>query len=96
MKITINHRLSKFGYPVILDDDGYTMTIPDGLRLLRKKAGINRQELGDLCGVSDRTVEAWEQGWRKPTASALFIAGNLLEYLESLKVDSREAQGGMA
>lgn len=32
----------------------------------RKKTGMSRKELGKISGISWRTIEAWEQGWRQP------------------------------
>lgn len=41
-----------------------------GTRLteLRKKAGISRQELGDICGVAQSTIVNYEKGIRIPYA----------------------------
>jgi transcriptional regulator with XRE-family HTH domain len=36
------------------------------MRALRKQIGLSRAELGCLYSVSERTVEAWEQGLRTP------------------------------
>jgi DNA-binding XRE family transcriptional regulator len=35
----------------------------------REQLGVTQQELADLLGVSVRTVQSCEQGWRKPSAA---------------------------
>jgi DNA-binding XRE family transcriptional regulator len=34
---------------------------------LRHELGFSQSDLADLIGVSPRTVQSWEQGWRKPS-----------------------------
>lgn len=46
---------------------------PQQIKKARIKAGLSRRDLAEVCGVSPRTVEAWEQGLRKPSGPALII-----------------------
>lgn len=77
MVITTNHSSSSYGVPVILADDGGVMDYAPGIKAIRDKAGLTTQSLADLCGVSRRTVEGWEQG-RMPTAAALNVMASLV------------------
>jgi putative transcriptional regulator len=36
----------------------------------RTRSGLSQQRFADVLGVSRRTLEAWEQGRRKPTGAA--------------------------
>jgi len=77
MKITIHHPSSSYGQPVILADDGAVMDYAAGIKAIRDKRGFSTQALADLCGVSRRTVEGWEQG-RLPAAAALNVMAGLV------------------
>ena len=77
MTITTQHPASSYGMPVILDDDGQVMDYPSGIRAWRQKLGHSTQDLANLCNVSRRTVEGWEQG-RTPNAAALNVMRDLL------------------
>jgi DNA-binding XRE family transcriptional regulator len=77
MRVTTHHPSSSFGQPVILADDGCVMDYAPGIKAIRDKCGLTTQALADLCGVSRRTVEGWEQG-RMPTAAALNVMSTLI------------------
>lgn len=53
------------------------MDYAPGIKAIRDKCGLTTQALADLCGVSRRTVEGWEQG-RMPTAAALNVMSSLV------------------
>ena len=36
----------------------------------RKPRGLSQTEFARLLGISVRTLQNWEQGWRKPTGAA--------------------------
>jgi DNA-binding transcriptional regulator YiaG len=78
MKITIDHPASSYGVPVVLADDGAPMDYAAGIKALRELRGLSTQALADLCGVSRRTVEGWEQG-RMPTTAALNVMSRLVK-----------------
>lgn len=53
----------------------------------RMRSGLSQQKFADVLGVSRRTLEAWEQGRRKPTGAArslLTIATKRPEVLREL------------
>lgn len=77
MRVTTNHGASSYGQPVILADDGSLLDYAPGIKSIRDKCGLTTQALADLCGVSRRTVEGWEQG-RMPTAAALNVMSTLV------------------
>lgn len=77
MKVTTNHPASSYGVPVILNDRGAVMDYAPGIKAIRAKAGLTTQALADLCGVSRRTVEGWEQG-RMPTVAALNVMSGIV------------------
>jgi len=43
------------------------------IKHLRKKLRMSTKQFGDICGVSPRTVEEWEQGRRCPSKSAQIL-----------------------
>ena len=51
-------------------------TFPEYIKQLRKSKKLNTKDLGDILGVSGRTIENWEQGKKPATALIGFI--NLL------------------
>lgn len=77
MRVTTNHPASSYGQPVILDDSGQVMDYAPGIKAIRAKLGWSTQQLADVCGVSRRTVEGWEQG-RMPSAAALNVMASLV------------------
>lgn len=57
--------------PVFLDDHGHPMCDEaEAIRTLRYRLAISCREFGVIAGVSERTVENWEQG-REPGLPAL-------------------------
>ena len=48
------------------------------IREWRERLGQSRAWVGEKCGVSARTVEAWEQGVRQPGGSALLLLERLV------------------
>jgi putative transcriptional regulator len=51
----------------------------DDIKALRKKAGVCQREFAAMLGVSNRTLQEWEQGRRTPTGPAM----NLLRVYEA-------------
>lgn len=78
MVITTNHSASSYGQPVILDDDGNLVDYTKGIRAVRATLSLSTGGLAELCGVSKRTVEGWEQG-RLPGAAALNAMADALD-----------------
>lgn len=60
----------------------YIPLLPGELKEIRKEHNINRKVLANICGVSPRTVENWEQGRRSFPKSAMML---LKAWLESQK-----------
>ena len=50
----------------------------DDIKALREKAGVSQREFAFIIGVSQRTLQEWEQGRRVPTGPAM----NLLRMYE--------------
>lgn len=80
MKITINHPMSTYGVPVILDDSGQPLEYSDGFRRCRYRLNMSTIEIGKHLGASGRTVEGYEQGRTIPVAS-LNVLGQLMAAL---------------
>jgi len=62
------------------------------IRALREKAGVSQRAFAAMLGVSNRTLQDWEQGRRTPTGPAM----NLLRLYEAMpeattKILSEEA-----
>jgi putative transcriptional regulator len=57
---------------------------PAGIKKVRKSLHMSQQIFAEILGVSKKTIEAWENGSRKPTGSALRL-------IEILKNDSKVA-----
>jgi putative transcriptional regulator len=50
------------------------------IRALREKAGVSQRTFAAMLGVSNRTLQDWEQGRRTPTGPAM----NLLRLYEAM------------
>lgn len=77
MRVTIDHAASNYGVPVILDDEGQVMDYAPGIKAARAKLGLTAAQLAERLGVSERTVNGWEQG-RMPEVAGLNMLGKLL------------------
>jgi DNA-binding transcriptional regulator YiaG len=77
MRITIDHASSSYGVPVILANDGSVMDYAPGIKAARAKLGLTASQLAERLGVSERTVNGWEQG-RMPEVAGLNMLGKLL------------------
>jgi DNA-binding transcriptional regulator YiaG len=60
------------------------------IREWRERQGQTRAWVGKQCGVSARTVEAWEQGHRHPGGSALLLLQQLVSASE--KKEDKDAE----
>ena len=47
-------------------------TFGDKIRKLRKEKKMTQQKLGDMVGVSHRTIRSWEVEGRYPKQSSLY------------------------
>lgn len=56
---------------VFLQTGRYTMTIGENIRRLRKARGLTLKELGDMIGVSESYIRAYESGRRNPKPASL-------------------------
>jgi len=50
---------------------------PQQIKDIRKRLGVTQVLLGGIVGVSTKTVEAWEIGYRKPSSSAMRVLAEL-------------------
>lgn len=48
--------------PIILGVDGLVIDYATAITLMRNKAGLTTQQLGDAIGMSDKMIESWEAG----------------------------------
>jgi len=51
----------------------------EDIKALREKAGVSQRQFAAMLGVSNRTLQEWEQGRRTPTGPAM----NLLRVYEA-------------
>ena len=50
--------------------DRVTVVADPEVKAIRAKTGLTQQRFANLVGVSQRTLENWEQGRRQPTGPA--------------------------
>ena len=50
---------------------------PQQIKDIRARLGLTQGLLGGIVGVSTKTVEAWEIGYRKPSSSAMRVLAEL-------------------
>jgi hypothetical protein len=83
MKVTIEHPVSSYGVPVILDDSGNPLDYSDGLRRCRYRLKMSTVELGRHFGCSGRTVEGYEQGRLIPVAALNVLSALINQFNQS-------------
>lgn len=66
------------------DDAGSELLVDPNPRTIRKELNLSREQFARVIGVSERTVEGWEQGRRKPTGPALTLLRVVARYPESV------------
>lgn len=52
----------------------------EDIKALRERAGVSQRDFAAMLGVSNRTLQDWEQGRRTPTGPAM----NLLRLYEAM------------
>lgn len=62
---------------------GVNLENPDA-RMIRDQLKLSRGQFAALIGVSERTVEGWEQGRRKPSGPALTLLRVAARHPESV------------
>lgn len=50
---------------------------PQQIKDIRTRLGLTQGLFGGIVGVSTKTVEAWEIGYRKPSSSAMRVLAEL-------------------
>jgi putative transcriptional regulator len=50
---------------------------PQQIKDIRARLGLTQGLFGGIVGVSTKTVEAWEVGYRKPSSSAMRVLAEL-------------------
>jgi len=50
---------------------------PQQIKEIRTRLGVTQVLMGGIVGVSTKTVEAWEVGYRKPSSSAMRVLAEL-------------------
>jgi DNA-binding XRE family transcriptional regulator len=76
IELTTDHPTSSYNIPVFVEA-GKVIDYPDGIKAIRREKGWSTRDLGQLVGVSPRTVEGWEAG-RMPSVIALRMLQKIL------------------
>ena len=76
--LTLNSSASSYDQPVF-KIDGQLADYSYGFKAVRKKYNMNTKALGEICGVSPRSVEGWEQGRRSPSKPAMMLLKSWLK-----------------
>jgi len=50
---------------------------PQQIKEIRARLGLTQGLMGGIVGVSTKTVEAWEIGYRRPSSSAMRVLAEL-------------------
>jgi len=50
---------------------------PTQIKDIRVRLGLTQGLMGSVVGVSTKTIEAWEAGWRSPSATARRVLAEL-------------------
>ncbi|MCL2201549.1 MAG: helix-turn-helix domain-containing protein [Oscillospiraceae bacterium] len=50
---------------------------PAQIKAIRVRLGVTQGLMGGIIGVSTKTIESWESGYRKPSSTALRILAEL-------------------
>ena len=50
---------------------------PNQIKDIRARLGLTQGLMGGIVGVSTKTVEAWEIGYRRPSSSAMRVLAEL-------------------
>lgn len=58
--------------PRFLDGEE-TLSLPEGLKRLRAERCWSTNEMGEMLGVSHRTIQNWEMGRREMPLTALLL-----------------------
>ena len=74
---------------------GSTLQDPKA-RMIRDQLKLPRGQFASLIGVSERTVEGWEQGRRKPSGPALTLLRVAARHPESVLDTMRQTQSPLA
>lgn len=77
IKLTTETSTSSYGQRMFVVD-GDPVDYYQGIRAVRTKYNLNTKTLGEICGVSARTVEGWEQG-RPVSKPAMMLLAAWLE-----------------
>jgi DNA-binding transcriptional regulator YiaG len=65
-------------FPVILDDAGNPVDFASGIRGIRESFGESQPKFAERLGVSAKAIQSWEQGWRKPSNTALRLLKTMI------------------
>jgi repressor LexA len=64
------------------------MSVSENIRKFREEHGMTQSELGDILGVTDKAVSAWELGTREPRMG---VIQKLADYFGVRKSDIIES-----
>jgi len=66
------------------DDAGKELLEDPNPRVIRSQLNLTREQFARVIGVSERTVEGWEQGRRKPSGPAATLLRVAARHPESV------------
>lgn len=66
------------------------MSIANNIIKLREKYGLTQAELGEIAGVTDRAVSAWEKGVAEPRMGAVQKIADYFNIQKSVVIDDFE------
>ena len=76
---------------MLLIQEGITMSISDNIKRFRESMGLSQAQLGDMLGISDRTVSSWELGTRTPRMGVIERMCAYFNITKSELLDDRAA-----
>ena len=79
MTVTTRHPESKFGVPVVLDEEGRVLDTCHAVRFFRRYYGLTSREFGQMTNATSNSVIGWECGRTAIPVSVLLVIKDFLE-----------------
>lgn len=78
IKLTTQASTSSYSQPMFVIDDN-PVDYYQGIKAIRKQYSLSVKQLSEICGVSPRTIEGWEQGRPMPKPAMMLLKSWLKE-----------------